>query len=483
MKINSWNLRSSDFRLPTKSNLSTSTYLIMQPRPIEVEIIGRKIILKMPKNEADIQFIRSIQYAKWNKDGFFWDVPHYPGNLERIKQYFGERISKLTEREELEVKISGQEHKINKNEVLIIKSRSGRLKLIFGFHAGLMKVIKTFPYNKWDSKNKWWTVPYSEQFLEEIKTKMKEFGMAMKFEEEMISGVVAKVSPLDIPNYRKCPEEYVHKLEERRYSESTIRAYVPLFEEFINHFPQKEIGELGEKEIMEFSRYLVNERKVSSSHQNQAINSIKFYFEKVRGGERKFYHVDRPIREKILPEVLSEEEVSGILKATKNLKHRAILMTIYSAGLRIGELIKLKIKDIDSKRMQIRVEQAKGKKDRYTILSQRTLEILRIYIKQEKPFEYLFEGQKSTKETPVKYSKASISAILNRSVEKVGIPKNVTVHTLRHSFATHLLERGTDLRYIQSLLGHESPKTTQIYTHITTKGFDQIKSPMDNLDI
>jgi site-specific recombinase XerD len=240
---------------------------------------------------------------------------------------------------------------------------------------------------------------------------------------------------------------------------------------------------LGEKEVMEFSRYLVNERMVSSSHQNQAINSIKFYFEKVKGGERKFYHVDRPIREKMLPEVLSEEEVSAILKATKNLKHKAILMTIYSAGLRIGELIKLKIKDIDSKRMQIRVEQAKFKKDRYTILSQRTLEILRLYIKQEKPFEYLFEGQWSTKENPVQYSARSIQAVLKKSLEITGIGKHVTVHTLRHSFATHLLENGTDLRYIQALLGHESPKTTQIYTHITTKGFDQIKSPLDRLDI
>ncbi|WP_194976313.1 hypothetical protein [Aquiflexum lacus] len=204
----------------------------MEPRPIEVEIIGRKIILKMPKNEADIHFIRSIQYARWNKEGFFWDVPHYPGNLERIKQYFGERISILKEHEQIEVKIIGKEHKIGKNEVLIIKSRSGRLKLIFGFHAGLMKMIKTIPYYKWDSKNKWWTVPYSEQFLKEIKTKIKDFGMVMIFEAEEKGIIVARANQFDVPNYRKCPEEYVHKLEERRYSEGTIKAYVPLFEEF-----------------------------------------------------------------------------------------------------------------------------------------------------------------------------------------------------------------------------------------------------------
>lgn len=240
---------------------------------------------------------------------------------------------------------------------------------------------------------------------------------------------------------------------------------------------------MGEKEVMEFSRYLVTERKVSSSYQNQAINAIKFYFEKVKGGEKKYYHVDRPIREKKLPEVLSEEEVTAILKSTSNLKHRAIFMTIYSAGLRLGELIQLKIKDIDSNRMQIRIEGAKGKKDRYTLLSPKTLYILRSYIKEDKPHYFLFEGFGSSKEKPVEYGRRSVQNILKSSVERAGIKKKVTVHTLRHSFATHLLEQGTDLRYIQDLLGHESPKTTQIYTHITTRGFDKIKSPLDKLEI
>lgn len=198
--------------------------------------------------------------------------------------------------------------------------------------------------------------------------------------------------------------------------------------------------------------------------------------------------MDRPIREKTLPEVCSEEEIIAIFKAVTNLKHKAILMTIYSAGLRVSELINLRIKDIDSERMQIRVEQSKGKKDRYTLLSNRTLLILREYIKKERPHYYLFEGQESTAVKPMKYSTTSISAILKAAVSKTTIKKKITVHTLRHSpdsyrDATHLLERGTDIRYIQSLLGHESPKTTQIYTHITTKGFDQITSPLDALDL
>jgi site-specific recombinase XerD len=243
------------------------------------------------------------------------------------------------------------------------------------------------------------------------------------------------------------------------------------------------VDDLEEKDIMDFSTHLVINRKVSSSYQNQAINAIKFYFEKVKGGPRKFYPIDRPQREKILPEVCSEEEVVSILKNTSNLKHRAILTTIYSAGLRISELINLKISHIDSNRMQIRVEQSKGKKDRYTLLSPKTLKLLREYIKEYRPNFYLFEGQGSAKETPVPYAARSIQAILKESAKKAGITKSISVHTLRHSFATHLLEHGTDLRYIQSLLGHESSKTKEIYTHVTTKGFDQIKSPLDKLDM
>jgi len=178
-----------------------------------------------------------------------------------------------------------------------------------------------------------------------------------------------------------------------------------------------------------------------------------------------------------------EEEIQQILKSVVNIKHKAILSTLYSGGLRIGELIKLPIKAIDSQRMQIRIEGGKGKKDRYTILSKKILELLRIYFQEYNPHYYLFEGQGSSKEKPLPYSERSISAILGKAVEQAGIQKHITVHTLRHSFATHLLENGTDLRYIQSLLGHESSKTTEIYTHVTTKGFNQISSPLDKLDI
>ena len=272
-------------------------------------------------------------------------------------------------------------------------------------------------------------------------------------------------------------------MKELRYREETIKNYVSLFEEFINYYSTDDIDQIDDRKIIAFCQYLVIDRKVSASHQNRAINSIKFYYEKVLGGKRKLYTLQRPSKERQLPVVLNSNEITRIFAQLKNLKHRTILMLIYSAGLRISEAINLKTKDIDLKRMQIRIEQSKGKKDRYTLLSQKMLVFLREYYTQYKPLNYLFEGQDSPT-----YSTKSIQLVLKRACEQAGIKKHVTVHTLRHSFATgpthrHLLENGTDLRYIQLLLGHESSKTTEVYTHVTTKGFDQIKSPLDDLDI
>ncbi|WP_373397893.1 tyrosine-type recombinase/integrase [Algoriphagus halophilus] len=451
-------------------------------KAVEIEVKGRKILLKMPKNEADISFVRGILYSRWNKDLFLWEIPHYPGNLEKLDSYFGKRISKLT-KDGLHQPSTISRANIEKTALLAIITQNRRIKLLFGYFPTLIKHIKTIPYAKWDSKNKWWTVPYSEQFLEEIKVHSAQAGLSLRIEMEPPKTGIAKLKPEEVARYKPAPNSYKDKLLELRYSENTIKTYIPLFEEFINHFPAEDMDSLNEKHVIEFSRFLVTDRKVSSSYQNQAINAIKFYFEKVLGGKRKLYFVERPRREKTLPVVCSEEEIKMILNQVKNIKHLAILSTIYSAGLRIGELINLPISAIDSQRMQIRIEEAKGKKDRYTILSKKLLDLLREYFKQYKPTYYLFEGQESTNDRPIKYSSRSIQAILKRAVKRAGISKNITAHTLRHSFATHLLENGTDLRYIQSLLGHSSSKTTEIYTHVTTKGFNQIQSPLDNLDI
>ncbi|MFN8356324.1 MAG: site-specific tyrosine recombinase/integron integrase [Spirosomataceae bacterium] len=447
---------------------------------VVVEVIGRKIVLKLPKNELDTKFILTFRFAQWEKNQRVWLIPNYANNLELIKAYFKDRISSITIHKEIEVKtITGFSEKIGEKDIVAIKTSTGRLKLLFGFNKALTVAIKKMPFWSWDSKNKWWSIPFSEQLFAQIEEIAQQENLSLRLiEEPTATNKTPRKSEHEVPNYRPCPHNMILKLQELRYSERTIKTYKSLFEEFINHYPTVEIDKLDEQKIVAFCQYLVIDRKVSASYQNQAINAIKFYYERVLGGQRKFYFLQRPDKERALPTVLSTTEVTTILKATQNLKHRAILTVIYSAGLRVGELINLKIKDIDSERKQIRVEQSKGKKDRYTLLSMKTLELLRVYFKEYRPQLYLFEGQDGGQ-----YTARSVQAFFAEICHKAGIKKKVKVHTLRHSFATHLLENGTDLRYIQVLLGHESTKTTEIYTHVTTKGFEQIKSPLDDLDI
>jgi len=274
-------------------------------------------------------------------------------------------------------------------------------------------------------------------------------------------------------NKNEALEATVKKLVLKRYSERTINTYKSLLLRFFNFYPGREVNSICKNDIQ---RYLLELIRLgySESMQNQAINAIKFYYEQLLGQPRTFYTADRPKRERKLPTVLSTFEIKSILEQVKNIKHKSILSLIYSSGLRISEALDLKINDIDSYRMLIHIRGAKGKKDRMVILSEAALQLLRKYYLKYKPNKWLFEGQSGGQ-----YSNTSCQSILKRAVKKAGIRKHVTLHTLRHSFATHLLENGTDLRYIQSLLGHNSSKTTEIYTHVSQVYLQNIRSPLD----
>jgi len=274
-----------------------------------------------------------------------------------------------------------------------------------------------------------------------------------------------------------CPTEYIELLETRRYSFNTARNYISLFSEFVHHFNGKSLVEINELDIKQYIHRIVKQGK-SASYQNQAINAIKFYYEQVLDMPQRFYEIDRPIKERKLPSVLSEEEISKIISVTTNIKHKAILVTIYSCGLRLSELLHLKLTDIQSDRHLIMVRDAKGKKDRTTILSDTTLALLRKYYQAYRPKEYLFEGPNGGI-----YSSKSVQNIVKHALAMANIDRPASTHTLRHSFATHLLENGTDLRYIQMLLGHSSPKTTEIYAHVSTKSLRGVVSPIEKLKI
>jgi len=269
-------------------------------------------------------------------------------------------------------------------------------------------------------------------------------------------------------------KKYNNRLIQQRYSQNTIDIYCNYFKDFCNNFKDSKLGNIKPEQINEYILALIKTKSISISQQNQRINAIKFYYEKVLGKEKQYYALHRPKKEQKLPKVLSKNEVKRILSSANNVKHKCILMLIYSAGLRRSELIDLKISDIDSERMVICIRGAKGKKDRISLLSKNTLMLLRDYYKEYKPQIFLFEGQNGGK-----YSATSVANILKRAAKKAGLQKTVTPHMLRHSFATHLLEQGTDLRYIQELLGHNSSRTTEIYTHVSKKAIDKIKNPID----
>lgn len=275
-------------------------------------------------------------------------------------------------------------------------------------------------------------------------------------------------------DYRYALDQMALKLDIRRYSSATRSAYLGMFRKFLIGVYPKPLYQLTKEDVMRYHVWLINEKGISRSYQNQSINAIKFYLEHVLGHDRQFFQLERPKKEEKLPQVLSMEEVKRILACTDNLKHKCILMTLYSGGLRMGELINLKVHDIDSDHLRIWIRSGKGAKDRMTVLSPALLELLRTYYRTYTPKHYLFEGPKQTA-----YSSTSVRKVLARAVRKAGICKPVVPHTLRHSFATHLLEHGTNLRYIQTLLGHTSAKTTEIYTHVSSKKLEEVVSPLD----
>lgn len=271
-------------------------------------------------------------------------------------------------------------------------------------------------------------------------------------------------------------DEIIKLLRLRRYSGHTIKAYRFHLKLFLEYFATRDPSSLNNHDVFSYLHYQVETKHVSTSFQNQAVNAIKFYFETVLERPPRTYHLERPKRELRLPSVLNLEEVKSIFSAIDNLKHKCLIYLIYSAGLRISEAVNLKVTDVDSIRMLLHIRAGKGKKDRYTILSPLVLEMLREYYKRYYPAEWLFEGIKGDR-----YSIRSVQYIFGQALQKSKVRKYATVHTLRHSFATHLLESGVDLRYIQELLGHHSPKTTEIYTHVSNRKLSQIESPIEKL--
>ena len=370
-------------------------------------------------------------------------------------------------------------------EHLIHKDKP-RVFLRFENNTEASGLIRNLLGGEWSFTQRAWHIAYEENVFEKVCDLFYKYQVRVFLKNEYTPnntsqkiGEKKTVAPLP-----SLSEEASEKLKEfdmwmksRRYSENTINTYANAIEVFLSFYNTKPISEINNEDLIKFNNDYILANKFSASYQNQVINAVKLFFRIVELKTMRPELIHRPKSPKLLPNVLSKEEIKQILQAPSNIKHKAMLSLIYSCGLRRSELLNLKLTDIDSKRGLVIIRQSKGRKDRVAPLSEKILELLRAYYNAYKPNVWLFEGQDKKSQ----YDENSLSSVLKQSLEKCKINKPVSLHWLRHSYATHLLENGTDLRYIQEILGHSSSRTTEIYTHVSNHNIQRISSPFDNL--
>jgi len=356
--------------------------------------------------------------------------------------------------------------------IIIYSPRPGsrRIKLFIPYEMrDERELIKRMQTRFYHATQKLWSVINTSKNMELLK---KMFVGKYEIEEEQQTIQLPKFTLSETSLLALSQSE--QKLLLKGYSLNTLKSYKSELASFLKYFENLDLKNITKDQIEGYIYHLINKYKISESKQNSAINAIKFYYEQVLNMPREYYDIQRPKRASQLPNTLSIEEVYKLINSPANLKHKAILYTIYAAGLRMGELLNLRIKDIRSKEAYIFIKGAKGKKDRHTVLSEYLLNLLRKYYKKYRPSYWLFEGQDGGK-----YSASSVQSVFRIAQKRSGANPWSTPHTLRHSFATHLLENGENLRNIQVLLGHESSKTTEVYTHVIGVNNKKVKNPLD----
>lgn len=359
---------------------------------------------------------------------------------------------------------------------LVVHDNQYRIALYFANTATLNQLVRAIQGARWSRTLKAWHITDNEIYRSACNIQPSNANTnAIKNNREISAQT------------QELLNKYTNWMEVKRYSKSTIESYTNALLVFFSYHNQKNVEQINNQDVMDFNTHYILKKNLSATYQSQFINALKLFYQTVKNHKIDIEKLIRPQQGHKLPKVISEEEVAAIINACKNLKHKTMLSLIYSAGLRRGELLSLLKTDIDSKRMIITIRNAKGMKDRNVPLSPVILNMLRKYYTEFKPVKNLFEGQFGGP-----YNARSLDKILKTAANVAGIKKNITLHMLRHSYATHLLEAGTNLRYIQELLGHKSPKTTQIYTHVSNEQLGKIiqtlrsaleTSPLDKLKL
>ncbi len=366
------------------------------------------------------------------------------------------------------------------------------IELRRGFTETQLNVVRNLPRRTYDTRRRIWIAHDAQQTIDRLRVAFGVGGVEVKGGSASSDGSEqssssAEARGADVERAFPAPDQAAELLERVRCA-LTVRGYSPLtrqvYQGHLRRFlvwcgggsatiPDDPVGQ-----AQAYIVALIEERSISKSYQNQLVSALRFMCETVLGEPTLALRIPRPRRERRLPAVLSPGEVARMLSKARNLKHRALLMLLYSAGLRVSEVVRLRPSDLDADRGLVRVCGGKGGKDRYTLLARRAVEAVQLYRAAYPTDRWLFPGADADRHL----SPRSVQRVVERAARAAGIEKHVTTHTLRHSFATHLLEGGTNLRIIQELLGHRSPRTTQIYTHVARSAIETVRSPLDNLE-
>lgn len=336
----------------------------------------------------------------------------------------------------------------------------------FEYSLALNERVKKLVGVQWSNTKKAWYVVDSSQYRQQ-------FGLEPK--PPVGKDILSHVHPIN----QAALYRLIETLQLKAYSRSTLVTYRNEFAQLLYVLKGKHVDDLSSERLRDYFLYCAQTLKLSENTIHSRLNAVKFYFEQVLKREKFFMEIPRPKKPLQLPNVLAMSQVEKLFSQLENLKHKTMMFLAYSAGLRVSEVVNLRVKDIHSERMVINIKGAKGKKDRMVVLSEGVLELLRKYYRVYAPTFWLFEGQYGN----TQYSTRSLQQIFHRAKELAKIRQDVTFHSLRHSYATHLHERGTDIKLIQELLGHNDIKTTLRYTHVSTRAIQNIKSPFDDLKI
>ncbi len=455
------------------------------PQAVRIDLRSGLLRIFLTYNAVDVDFLKSLQRAFWHPDHKCWIVKGSIENLNLLIDRFGI--------DAFQGRLAEIRHLIHANirpkgliSVCPFQLDANYLMVDLAWDHKAIGLIKRVPGRRYHKGERCWLIPSTQNAiacLEQL-CKRENFQLSKDLGEHALRPA-PKVS-LKKPDQRWFAglaaaeslilEEYADSLFRQYYSYNTIKTYVRYFRHFLEHHGAKQVMILDKGGLINYFDIWV-QKEVADSSINQVINAIKYYYEKVLGRPKMKFDWARPRKRTRLPEVMSKGEVRQLFSQVQNPKHLALLMTTYATGLRASEVTRLRISDLSPERGTIRVIRGKGNRDRTVMLSPELWSILSTYMEKYEPKEWLFEGRDPSEP----YAVRSLQSIVQKARKKAGLRKTISTHTLRHSFATHLLESGTDVRLIQELLGHANIETTLRYTHVSARQLSKVVSPLDDL--